>query len=59
MNKYARFSHTNVQHRLVPGTKTTVCGRDATLAHCYPALTVKNSTDRRAYRPCNKCSEKG
>ena len=56
-NTKARFPNSNVEHALVADTKVTKCGKDATLAHRYPALTVANSTDRRAYRSCSKCKE--
>ena len=54
VNTLARFQGSPIQHRLVVGTKTTVCGKDATLAHRYPTLTRSNSTDR-LYRTCSKC----
>jgi hypothetical protein len=54
-NLYARFPGASIQHLLVRGTKTTLCGKDATLAHRYPALTRANSADRRPFRTCTKC----
>jgi hypothetical protein len=54
-NLFARFSGASIQHLLVAGTKTTRCGKDATLAHRYPALTAANSSDRRLRRTCTKC----
>lgn len=54
-NLYARFQGAALVHLLVPGTKTTLCGKDATLAHRYPALTRANSSDRRAFRTCARC----
>jgi hypothetical protein len=57
MNVYARFPGARLQHLLVPGTKDTRCGKDATLAHRYPALTRANSADRRPFPVCSKCKE--
>lgn len=54
-NHYARFPGAALQHILVPGTKTTRCGKDATLAHRYPTLTRANSNDRRPWKFCTKC----
>jgi hypothetical protein len=55
VNTLARFPGASVEHLLVPGTKTTRCGKDATLANRYPALTAANSTDRRPFPRCAKC----
>lgn len=57
-NLFARFQGAALVHLLVPGTKTTRCGKDATLAHRYPALTRANSTDRRPFRTCARCLDK-
>lgn len=54
-NAYARFPGSPLEHRLVPGTKTTRCGKDATVAHRYPMLTRKNSAVRTVRRQCDKC----
>jgi hypothetical protein len=54
-NRFARFQGASIQHLLVIGTKTTLCGKDATFAHRYPALTAANSNDRRAWARCAKC----
>ena len=56
-NRLARFKGASLEHLLVPGTKTTLCGKDATLAYRYPFLTAANSTDRRPFRRCAKCKE--
>ena len=56
VNIYARFHGSSIEHRLVPGTKRTLCGRDAALANRYPALTEANSADRRIYHRCTDCS---
>jgi len=55
-NTLARFPGARIEHRLIPGTKVTVCGKDATLANRYPFLTRANSTDRRTWPRCTKCS---
>ena len=57
-NRYARWSGSNLQHELVAGTKATLCGKDATLANRYPAITVANSADRRVWRRCAACTAK-
>jgi hypothetical protein len=54
-NSLARFRGASIQHLLVPDTKVTRCGKDATLAHRYPALTRANSADRRPFRICGAC----
>jgi len=54
-NIFARFQGASIVHLLRAGTKTTLCGKDATLAHRYPALTRANSADRRPFRTCAKC----
>lgn len=46
---YARFWHSPVQHILVPGTKTTRCGKDATLAYKYGPFPGNINRD------CTKC----
>lgn len=58
-NRFARFQGAALEHLLVPGTKTTRCGKDATLAHRYPTLTRANSADRRPFRRCAKCLDAG
>lgn len=55
---FARFKGARIQHLLVPGTKATKCGKDATLANRYPLLTQANSTDRRPFPTCAKCATK-
>lgn len=57
-NLFARFPGASLEHLLVEGTKTTRCGKDATLANRYPALTRANSTDRRPFPRCKKCLDK-
>lgn len=56
LNTLARFPGARIEHLLAPGTKTTLCGKDATLAHRYPRLTAANSADRRAWPTCPACS---
>lgn len=55
-NRLARFPGASLEHLLVPGTKLTMCGKDATTAHRYPFLTRANSADRRPFRRCSKCT---
>lgn len=57
-NRYARFPGASLEHLLIPGTKETRCGKDATTANRYPALTLDNSTDRRPWKRCAKCLDK-
>ena len=54
-NTFARFSGATIQHLLIPGTKSTRCGKDASLAHRYPPLTRANSADRRLRPTCQRC----
>lgn len=54
-NRFARFKGASLQHLLLPGTKTTLCGKDATFANRYPILTRANSSDRRPFPTCTKC----
>jgi hypothetical protein len=54
-NFYARSKGGRVQHILNGGTKTTLCGKDATLMNRYPALTRANSAVRTAVRTCTTC----
>lgn len=54
-NRFARFSGASLEHLLIPDTKTTFCGKDASTANRYPALTRANSTDRRPFKRCAKC----
>lgn len=54
-NRLARFPGSSLEHLLAEGTKTTLCGKDATTAHRYPRLTRANSSDRRAWKTCGKC----
>lgn len=54
-NTNARFKGSSLVHLLLPGTKTTRCGKDATFANRYPDLTAANSTDRRPFPTCGKC----
>lgn len=56
-NTLARFPGARIEHLLAPGTTTTRCGKDATTANRYPALTQGNSTDRRPWPRCPKCRE--
>lgn len=55
MNTLARFPGARIEHRLVSGTKTTLCGKDATTANRYPALTRRNSAVRDIHPTCAKC----
>lgn len=58
MNLFARFPGASLEHLLLPGTKTTACGKDASTANRYPALTRANSSDRRPFPRCTRCLAK-